>query len=212
MKNLFEGKKVIDISLSIDQDTPVYPGDYGVKVNQLKSIKNGDGYNLSSIAMGVHTGTHLDAPTHFIEGAKRVDQIPPDQFMGTAQVVEILDKKKITRQELEKKDITENIILFKTGNSMRYSGEFIKDYVYLTEEAGRYLVEKGIKLIGIDYLSIEKYPAEEAPVHKFLLGKGLVILEGLNLSNVEEGIYTLIALPLKIKGAEGSPTRAVLIK
>ncbi|HKC64420.1 MAG TPA: cyclase family protein [Pyrinomonadaceae bacterium] len=209
--------RIFDVTVPISAATPVYPGDPGIGIVQWSAIADGDAANVTLLHFGAHTATHVDAPAHFIEGAGRVDVLPLDALIGTALVVSIpYEAYAIEASHLSPYDLT-NItrILFKTRNSEFWSDistGFRKDFTYITPEAARTLVESGVRLVGIDYLSVEKFEPERHVTHEILLSHGVVILEGLDLREVHEGSYELICLPLKIAGGtgDGAPARAVL--
>ncbi len=193
----------------------MYEGDPPVEIALSLSIERGDQANVSRLHMGAHTGTHVDAPRHFIDGAAAVDEIPLDALIGPARVVDLTGVSEITRDALSSAGVEgHERILFKTANSLlwREGGGFRRDFVYITESAAGYLAEIGVRLAGIDYLSVEKFDAPTPVAHKTLLAAGIVILEGLDLSGVGQGDYELICLPLLIKGCDGAPCRAVLVK
>jgi arylformamidase len=207
-----------DISVSIAPgETPVYPGDPGIEVESWAALKRGDAANVSVLHFGAHTGTHLDAPAHFIEGAQGLPSLPLEVLVGHALVVELSDdvlaieESHIAAQALE--GVTR--VLFKTRNSAFWEqprGRFREDFTYLTPEAARALVERGVRLVGIDYLSVEKFNSTEHATHLALLSNGVIIVEGLDLRAVSAGTYELICLPLKIAAGsgDGAPARAVL--
>jgi len=206
--------KLYDISLPISKDLPVWPGDPSVSLMMTSSILKGDQCNITRMQMGAHTGTHIDAPYHFLKGAATTDAIPLETFIGPCFVVE-LDAEGL----IEKKDFREynlnghSRILIKTRNSELWANNissFDKNYVALGIDAAQYLVEMNTILVGIDYLSIESFQSDGCPVHKLLLKNNITILEGLNLSGVKAGVYELICMPLKLQGCEGSPARALL--
>ncbi len=204
---------IYDISVPLGPETPVYAGDTPISITPKSSIAAGDSANVSLLSLGSHSGTHIDAPFHFDPQGKSIDRLPPELFVGPAQVVEVGVKEGyVTRRELlqvVKADTTR--LLLKTPNSALWrEREFEKDFVYLSLEAARWVVEAGIKLVGIDYLSIEQFHSPDHAVHHALLDNGIGVLEGLNLSRVPPGDYHLICLPLKIVGGDGSPARVVL--
>jgi arylformamidase len=175
-------------------------------------IASGEPYNVARITMGAHSGTHVDAPYHFLADGDTVDELPLEILIGKARVVEIGARDKIERSDLEALDLRDDLrVLIRT----RMSGqlrvpEFQEDFVYLTPDAATYLVQAGIKLVGIDYLSVERYGSKEFAAHHALLSAGVVIVEGLDLSAAEPGEYDMTCLPLRIVGADGSPARVVL--
>ena len=205
--------KVIDISRKIHKDIPVWPGDEKVKLQKGMSIKNGDICNLSSINMSVHTGTHTDAPRHFIDEGMDIASLDLASFIGYAKVFELDVKECITKESIEKLPIDSgDIVLFKTSNSLLSEDVFHEKFIYIDISAASYLVEKKIKTVGVDYLSVDCFKSFDYPVHKLLLSSNIGIIEGLNLRHVKEGSYLLCSLPLKIDNADGSPVRAVLIE
>lgn len=206
-------KRIFDISLELSPATVTFPGDPPVQISHPCQISKGDPCNLSLLSLGSHAGTHIDAPRHFFENGLSVDQLGLEHFAGPARVLEIPDKQVVTPGDLKPFGIKQGeIILLKTKNShLIKQPVFCRDFAYLSPEAGRYLAEIGIRTLGFDYFSVEPSESETYEVHDALLGKGIVIMEGLVLTDVPPGHYTLAALPLKIKGADGSPVRAVLI-
>jgi arylformamidase len=204
----------IDISVALRTGMVHWPGDIPVRVQQTANMQQGDVANLRTISMSAHTGTHMDAPLHFVDGGLSLDTMPFTATVGRARVIEIDDDNTITRAELEKHEpqLGERV-LFKTRNSgvawaqCRY---FLKNYVALSSDAARYLVECGVRTIGVDYLSIGPYGEEGFDTHRVILAAGIWVIEGLNLANVSAGEYELICLPLKIAGGDGAPARAIL--
>ena len=207
-------KRIIDISGTINSSTTVWPGDEGVTVDRIKNMKNGDSYNLSLVHMGVHTSTHVDAPLHFIEEGLDISSVNLEKFIGCAKVFEFYTQDCIKASNLCKLDINSgDIVLFKTSNSsLDVSGDFNEEFVSLDESAAKFLVDKKIATVGIDYLSVERFDSNISTVHNLLLQNEIGIIEGLRLRDVPEGEYFLSCVPLKIEGAEGSPARAVLIE
>jgi arylformamidase len=175
-------------------------------------IDAGEPYNVARITMGAHSGTHVDAPYHFLADGATVEQLPLEILMGKARVVEVGARDKIERADLEALDLRDDLrVLLKTRMSGQLKHhEFQEDFVYLTPDAATYLVQAGLKLVGIDYLSVEQFGSHDFAAHHALLGAGVVIIEGLDLSQVEPGEYDMTCLPLRIAGADGSPARVVL--
>jgi arylformamidase len=208
--------KFYDITMTITNTMTLWPGDPPVRLERVISIEAGDPCNVTGISMGAHTGTHIDAPCHYIDGGGGADAIRPDVLIGPCLVVEPgSEKSLIEAGHLEGIDIREHTrLLFKTKNSGHLhegGGRFYENFTSLGMSAARFLVDRGIILVGIDYLSIESYHAPlERPVHKHLLRNNIAVLEGLDLSSVSPGPYELICLPLKLAGADGSPARVVL--
>jgi arylformamidase len=204
--------KYHDISVPIHVGMPVYEGDPPCEITLFSSIRRGDIANVSRLSMGTHTGTHIDAPFHFLNDGKAVHEIPLDILIGPALVIEIAEANAISRDALGSHHLEgEKRVLLKTSNSSLWrEEEFRKDFVYITEDAAGYLVDIGVNLVGIDYLSVERYGTLNPLTHLTLLGAGVVVIEGLDLSGVKPGRYELICLPLRIRGGDGSPCRAVL--
>lgn len=209
--------RIYDVSVPISAATPTYPGDPGIEIRQWAALAAGDAANVSLLHFGAHTATHVDAPAHFIAGAPKVDAMPLDALIGRARVVLIPDDvDAITASHLSALDLTDATrVLFKTRNSAFWSNTtagFRKDFTYLAPDAAHALVALGVRLVGIDYLSVEKFKSERHETHETLLANGIVIIEGLNLSEVSAGSYELICLPLKIAGGtgDGAPARAIL--
>ena len=203
---------LIDISLPIREGMIVYEGDPDITVSSAAALERGDPANVSSLRLGSHTGTHMDAPLHFIDGASSIDSVSLDVLIGPALVIEIDADRLIEPRHLTDARIgTQPRLLMKTRNSALWERpSFAREYVALSLDGARFLLERGVKLIGIDYLSIEAFAVEGHPVHRTLLGAGIVIVEGLDLRRVTPGMYELYCLPLRIAGGDGSPCRAVL--
>jgi len=207
--------EIYDISVPISSKTHTYTGDPEVEITPASRISNGQSANVSMLKFGSHTATHVDPPYHFFEDGKTIDELPLDILIGRCMLCEIKDETAIGIPELERANITDDIkrILFKTRNSELWNKpEFDKDFVFLDPDAAAWLVNRGIQLVGIDYLSIDRFKSGTHPTHIELLTAGVVIIEGLNFSGVPEGFYKLVCLPLKIAGGDGGPSRAVLIK
>jgi arylformamidase len=209
--------KIFDISLAIHPKLPVWPGDPQVVLERYRQLSEGDVSNDSRMACSVHSGTHVDAPAHFIEDGLSVEQLALDILVGTATLVEFPEIDIITPDLLEIQKLPPQIerLLLKTKNSDLWTDpnhEFNPDFVALSAESASWMVNKGIKLVGIDYLSIQRFKDAEPLTHRILLEAGVVILEGLDLRAVEPGNYQLICLPLKLTGSDGAPARAILIK
>lgn len=210
MKN----SEIIDISMPFDNEMLMWPGISSFKASPFKKISEGASSNITQFSMTTHCGTHVDAPLHLFEKGLSMENILLDTFIGNARLYNAGLRKKIDRKFLEKLNF-EGVerALFRSINSAYLSEKkFRKNYVYFSEDAARFLVEKKIKLLGTDYLSIENFSDKERPAHRILLEAGIIILEGINLLNVREGDYELICLPLNIVGGDGAPARAVLRK
>lgn len=191
---------------------PIYPGDVPYRLEPMLRIAEGAVCNLSRLEMGTHTGTHIDAPWHFNEQGERVEQIQLDQLIGQAWVADLRGHKVLTAEVLQHARIPPTIrLLIKTDNSELWQRrEFQKPFVYLSADAADWLIEHSIKVVGLDYLSVEQFGAPEPIVHRKLCGAGVIIIEGLNLSEVPEGEYELLCMPLKLRGADGAPARVAL--
>jgi arylformamidase len=204
-----------DITVTISPDLPVWPGDPSIILERVSKIEEGENANVSRVDMGLHTGTHVDAPFHFLRDGKGVDKLKLSALCGRAYVLSLPEVDLITAGVLEKAEIPPRTrrLLFKTRNSQywaRQEKEFQPNFVGITEDGAQYLVTRGVKLVGVDYLSVAPYK-KSRPTHEVLLKAGTIIVEGLNLSEVDQGRYTLYCLPLKIAGADGAPARAILI-
>ncbi len=209
--------RIIDVSLPIGKDLLTWPGDPGVEVDGAKRIAKGDPSNVSLLSMGTHTGTHVDPPLHFIEGTDGIDRVALEVLVGEAVVADLRSADSIGPEELDGLDLPDGTerLLCRTRNSDLWSRlpvEFPESYVAVTPKGARWLVDRGIRLVGVDFLSVESAGAEGHPVHTTLLGNGSIILEGLDLSEAEPGAYTLACLPLRITGGDGGPARAALIE
>lgn len=205
--------KIIDISWLISENITEYKNKNSIKLIQQANYKE-NGVREKLITFNSHTGTHIDAPAHFTENGKTLDQVDLNKFYGPCKVLDLTHiQEKITSQDLENFDIKENdIIILKTKNSeLPETGAFVNNYVYLEKTGAKYLADKKIKTFGFDYLGIESnQPGHET--HKYLLKTGIPIIEGLRLKNVEAGEYILSCLPILIKNSDGAPARAILIK
>lgn len=204
--------KIYDVTVPLSASVPTYPGDPRFDIEFTHRLSAGDPYNLARFSLGAHAGTHVDAPYHFLAGGATVDELPLGILMGKARVVEIPVRERIRREDLEALDLRDDLrVLLKT----RMSGQlrlpqFQEDFVHLAGDAAVYLVQAGLKLVGIDYLSVDRFGSADFEAHQALLGAGVVIVEGLDLSEVEPGEYDMACLPLRIAGADGAPARVVL--
>ena len=209
--------KIVDISVPINSELPVWPGDPQIEIERYRLISDGDSSNDSRITCSVHSGTHVDAPAHFIENGARVEQLPLEILIGPVTVVELLEAEIITPELLEVQALAPETrrLLVKTKNSALWADPghaFNPDFVALNSESARWIVNQGIDLVGIDYLSIQMFKDTEPLTHRILLEAGIVIVEGLDLRMVDPGDYQLFCLPIKLAGCEGAPARAVLIE
>ena len=207
--------RIYDISVPIRSGGLVYPGNPEVEITLQQAVVRGAGANVSSIRFGSHTGTHADAARHFFDDGQSVDRIPLERLIGPTLLLSFPDDlRAISAADLRKHDLKGRTrILLRTRNSALLSQkEFVRDYTYLAPDGAQYLVDSGVQLVGIDYLSIEQFHSGPHMTHRILLERSVVILEGLDLSAPAPGEYELICLPLRIEGCDGAPARAVLIK
>lgn len=205
--------KIYDISAPLSSNLITFPGDPKIEITQFTDIDKGDSYNISTIKLCSHTGTHIDCPKHFFSNGQTIDNIPLTRCLGKAKVFDLTGKKLIDYDDIKDLNIERNdTILFKTDNKNAMLDSILKeDFVYITENCAKYLADKKINAVGIDYLSIESPDSEDSIIHKILLRKGVLILEGLILTDVPEGNYEIITLPLKFEHGNGSPSRIILI-
>lgn len=205
--------KIIDISVALRSDMPVWPGSVGFRLSRTQRLESGDPTNVSRLDCDVHVGTHVDAPLHFIEGGASIEQLPLEILCGPAVVADLTRADSITADDLAALSLPEDTtrLLLKTRNSALWERKqsFDADYVALTIDAAKWIVKRGIRLVGIDYLSVQRY-YNGPETHQILLEAEVVTIEGLNLAGVAAGDYELICLPLKLVGAEGAPARTVL--
>jgi arylformamidase len=209
--------QIYDVSVPLSAATPTYPGDPRIEIKQWLALANGDVANVSLINFGLHSGTHVDAPAHFIAGGCRVESLPLERLIGEAEVVEVGNDARVIDESFVAANCSRasQRILFKTRNSAFWNNSgngFREDYTYIEPGAARLLVESGIKLVGIDYLSVEQFRSQKFETHRTLLSNGVVILEGLDLRAVPAGVYELLCLPLRIAGGsgDGAPARVIL--
>jgi arylformamidase len=204
--------KFIDVTVPLSAELPTFPGDPPFQVDVTHRMGIGDAYNVARLTLGTHAGTHVDAPFHFIPDGSTVDELALEILIGKVRVVDLLGRDVVERADLEALDLREDLrVLLKTRNSgLLRQSSFQENYVYLASEAATYLAQVGIKLVGFDYLSIEKFGSRDYAAHLALLEAGVVIVEGLDLSEIEPGEYDMVCLPLRIAGADGSPARVVL--
>ena len=203
----------IDVTMPVRSGMVHWPGDVAVKVEKKLDMAKGDAITLSTLSMGAHTGTHIDAPMHFIKDGMGLDALPFEATIGLARVIEISDPVSIKVDALARLRIREGErILFKTRNSATdwHQKEFTEDFVYISQDAARFLVERKVQTVGIDYLSVGGFKTDGPETHTHLLGAGIWLIEGLNLSKIEPGRYQMICLPLRLQNTEGSPARVIL--
>jgi arylformamidase len=206
--------RIYDISVPIRSGGLVYPGNPEIEISLQQAVAKGAGANVSYIRFGSHTGTHADAARHFFDDGQTVDMIPLERLIGPALLLSFPDDlRAVGAADLQKHDIKGHTrILLRTRNSALLSQkEFVRDYTFLAPDGAQYLVDQGVELVGIDYLSIEQFHSGHHKTHRTLLEKSVVILEGLDLSVPAPGAYQLICLPLRIEGCDGAPARAVLV-
>ena len=204
--------ELYDATLPIQKGMVTFPGDPPFEMRPYFQRKKGDPFDLALLSMGTHLGTHVDPPSHYLDGGNTVDEIPLDTLLGPGVVLDMRGKSRIDRQALEEAPIQDHTrVLIKTDNGpLLLDPSFHEDYVHLTEDGARYLVARKVCLVGIDYLSIERYKNPGAPVHHILLESGVLVVEGAHLLEVPPGPCEIFCLPLPIKGADGAPARLIL--
>ncbi|WP_417841440.1 cyclase family protein [Terasakiella sp.] len=207
--------KIYDITVPFSENLPVWPGDPRPKVARFMNMDQGDAANVTGLEMCVHTGTHVDAPVHFVKNGSGVDQLDLNICVGLCEVVDLPDVMEITRRDVDGLDLPEGCsrLLFKTRNSQAWvnpAHTFIEDFVAFSPDGAQAIVDRGIKLVGVDYLSVQKFSDLEPTTHQILLGAGVVALEGIDLREIDAGSYMLHCLPMKIVGSDGAPARVIL--
>jgi len=206
----------IDATATLDPaTTPVYAGDAPMKFDFLKDMRKGDGFTLSAYSLGAHSGTHMDAPMHFIKDGASVDRVPLEPLIGPARIIDIPDTvQSISAAELAKHNWKgAERVIFRTRSSLHgwmHSPNFHRDFAYVAPDAAQQLADAGVKMVGVDYISAEQFGAPAPLTHRTLLGKGIPIVEGFQLDSIPAGDYDLIVLPIKVGGHEGAPARAIL--
>src|SRR2546421_3502234 len=203
----------IDVSVPLRSGMVHWPDNPPVSIERMLDIERSDVANVSKLSMGAHTGTHMDAPLHFFRTGKGLDAMPLTATIGRTRVIEIRDPESIKPEELRPYQIQRGErVLFKTRNSTRcwHTDDFVEDFVYIAQEAARYLAAQEVQTIGVDYLSVGGFFKDGVETHQALLAAGIWIIEGLNLSRVEPGRVEMICLPLKIEGSDAAPSRAIL--
>jgi arylformamidase len=207
---------IFDVTLTLSPNLPSWPGDPAVALERVRKIEEGANANVSRLDMGVHNGTHVDAPVHFVPGENGVDQLDLNILIGPVLVVELPDEvDTINASVLKTASIPSGAkrVLFKTRNSKSWANretEFKTNFVGVEVDAAEYLVAIGIELVGVDYLSVAPFKRSR-PTHEVLLKAKMIVVEGLNLSQIQPGLYTLYCLPLKIEGCDGAPARVILV-
>jgi arylformamidase len=206
----------IDVTATLDPaTTPVYEGDAPMRFEFLKDMRKGDAFTLSAYSMGAHSGTHIDAPMHFVRDGASIDRVPLEPLIGPARVIDIPDNVQAIDAAVLDRHRWRGAqrVLFRTRSSVRgwmHSPTFHRDFAYIAPDAAQLLADAGVQLVGIDYISAEQFGAPAPRTHRILLGKGIPIVEGLMLEGVRAGDYDLIVLPMKVAGHEGAPARAVV--
>jgi arylformamidase len=203
----------VDVSVPVTAGMVRWPGDPPVRIEQARSIEGGDEANVTHLEMGAHTGTHMDAPAHFIDGAAGIDSLPLEATIGPARVIASEATGAISAEDLRRHEpAAGERLLIKTRNSAHpWDREpFKEDFVHLTPDGAAYLAERGIRAVGVDYLSVGGYRGGSLETHRALLGAGIWIIEGLYLGGVAPGPYELVCLPIRLAGADGAPARALL--
>jgi arylformamidase len=206
-------KDWIDVTVPLRSGMPHWPDNPPVKIERMMDMEKGDVCNVSTLSMGSHTGTHMDAPLHFVKNGPGLDKMPLEATMGPARVIEVKDRKSIKPAHLEPHNLRRGErVLFKTANSSRAwkTDEFVKDFVYISKEAAAYLAGRAVRTVGVDYLSVGGFFEDGVETHQHLLGSGIWVIEGLNLSKIIPGRYDLLCLPLKVLNGDGAPARALL--
>lgn len=205
--------KLIDISVPVYTGMVHWPGDPDVKLTRKLDMAKGEVCNYTHLSFGAHTGTHMDAPLHFVADGESMDKLPLDATVGRCRVIEIKARGQIGPRHLKSLRLRRGErVLFKTGNSRKSwkSEAFDEGFVSISQDAAQFLVDRGVRTVGVDYLSIGGWQSDGVETHQVMLGAGIWVIEGLNLAKVKPGGYELICLPLKLLGAEGAPARAVL--
>ena len=209
--------QIYDISVEINPSLPIWPGDPPFDLERVSKIEDGANANVSRVTMGVHTGTHIDAPFHFLREGSTVERVALEKLVGPAQVISVPEEAEVIDSGvLERLSLAEGAtrLLLKTRNSRFWEepqSVFHTDFVGVSADGAEYLVARGVQLVGIDYLSIAPYK-KSRPTHEILLRNGTVIVEGLNLSAVPAGEYNLYCMPLKLAGSDGGPARVILVR
>jgi len=206
--------RIYDVTVGISPQLPVWPGDPPVQLERVEAIASGANANVSRLTCGVHTGTHVDAPLHFIDGASGIESLPLKLLTGRAYVVNLPSAKVIDEATLEAAGLPPRTrrVLFRTRNSELWAREkaFQSNFVAVEASGARWLVKKGVQLVGVDYLSVAPY-GQSKETHRILLEAGVVVIEGMDLSRVTQGRYSLYCLPLKLIGSDGAPARVILV-
>lgn len=207
-------RRVIDISIPNGVEQHVYPGDPVPRIESVRRIAAGDPCNLSLLHLGSHTGTHVDAPYHFLADGPCLGEVPLDRMVGECLVADLRGRRAVDAASLAGVPVRRgDILLCLTDNSAKWeAAAFQRDFTYVTRDAADVLVDRGVRALGMDYLSIEEFGSPDFPVHHRLLGAGVFVIEGLDLRGVAPGRYYLVCLPLKFAALDGAPARAVLLE
>jgi arylformamidase len=203
----------IDVSVPLASGMVHWPGDPEVSISRISSMESGDACNVSTISMSAHTGTHMDAPLHFLANGAGLDRLPLEAVIGPARVIAIHDPRSVTAAELARHRIRwGERVLFRThGAAARWkTGTFDEEYVFVSLDAARFLAARGVRVVGVDYLSVGGFREDSAETHRTLLGAGIWVVEGLDLGRVAPGRYDMVCLPLRIAGGDGAPARVAL--
>jgi arylformamidase len=207
-------KRIFDISVPIANGAVVYPGNPEVRIAPHSELSRGASSNLSTISFGSHTGTHVDAPSHFFQAGGTVDQLPLSALVGPARVIAFgPDVMSVTAKHLQQHSLqnVERLVIRTRNSTFVKDQQFHSDFTFVAPDAAEYLVSLGVKLVGVDYYSVEQFHSGHHRTHRTLLERGIVIVEGLDLSEIEPGDYEFVCLPLRLQGLDGAPARAVLI-
>jgi arylformamidase len=205
--------RLVDVSVLLAPGLATYPGNPAFELTPVKRIAAGDSSNNSRLVMGTHTGTHVDAPLHFFDGRPGADALALELLIGRARVIDLPHRGGITETHLAAAGLREDLrVLLRTPNSALWNSSdgFHSDYTYITEGGANFLVDQGVKVVGVDYLSVEQFKKAGAPAHRALLGSGVIVIEGLDLSDVDAGQYEMYCLPLRLANGDGAPARVVL--
>ena len=207
--------KIYDISVPLMSGSVVYPGNPAVKIEPFSELSRGASSNLSLISFGSHTGTHVDAPRHFFEAGSTVDRLPMNALIGPARVIAFgEDVMSVTAKHLEQESLqdTERVLIRSRNSAFITDREFHSDFTFIAPDGAQYLAAIGVKLVGVDYYSVEQFHSGHHKTHRTLLERGIVIVEGLDLSEIAPGDYAFACLPLRLEGLDGAPARAVLMR
>jgi arylformamidase len=206
--------RIYDLSVPIKTGGLVYPGNPEISIELQQAVATGASANVSFVRFGSHTGTHADAARHFFDDGQPVDRIPLERLIGPATVIAFPDDvRSVTAEHLKSKNLkgTKRVLIRTRNSALLSQREFVPDYTFLAPDAAQYLVDLGVELVGVDYLSIEQFHSGHHRTHRTLLERSVVIVEGLDLSVPPPGQYEFICLPLRLEGCDGAPARAVLI-